>query len=149
MMIPVKRATQNAIEERRNPTHYAARSAQQYRDLLTNAGLTVVDEKTVTFERELDEWLAELPLDSANGAIVREMMEAGIETDAAGLHTRRHGETIIFEQRLYYCKAVKETRIRAGDLSDRPTLIGLHSSGGERSTDRTSPARPIPYFPFL
>ncbi len=105
---PVKRATQNAIEERRNPTHYAARSAQQYRDLLTNAGLTVVDEKTVTFERELDEWLAELPLDSANGAIVREMMEAGIETDAAGLHTRRHGETIIFEQRLYYCKAIKE-----------------------------------------
>ena len=105
---PVKRATQNTIEERRNPTHYAARSAQQYRDLLTNAGLTVVDEKTVTFERELDEWLAELPLDSANGAIVREMMEAGIETDAAGLHTRRQGETIIFEQRLYYCKAIKE-----------------------------------------
>jgi hypothetical protein len=36
------------------------------------------------------------------------MMEAGVETDAAGLHARRQGETIIFEQRLYYCKAIKE-----------------------------------------
>jgi ubiquinone/menaquinone biosynthesis C-methylase UbiE/broad specificity phosphatase PhoE len=105
---PVKRATQNAIEERRNPTHYAARSAQQYRDLLTAAGLTVVDEKVVTFERELDEWLGEMPLDTANGAVVRDMMEAGLETDAAGLNVRRHGETISFDQRLFYCRALKE-----------------------------------------
>ena len=105
---PVKRATQNAIEERRNPTHYAARSAQQYRDLLTAAGLTVVDEKSATFERNLNDWLGELALDSANGASVREMMEAGIETDAAGLNARRHGENITFDQRLYYCKATKK-----------------------------------------
>jgi ubiquinone/menaquinone biosynthesis C-methylase UbiE len=116
---PVKRATQNAIEERRNPTHHAARSAQQYRDLITQAGLTVVDEKTVTFERELDEWLAELPLDSANGAIVRDMMEAGVETDAAGLHARRQGETIIFEQRLYYCKAIKEKNSAAKESATK------------------------------
>ncbi len=104
---PVKRATQNAIEEQRNPTHYAARSAQQYRDLITGVGLTVVAEKVVTFERELIEWLAEVPSDAASDSVVREMIEAGLETDAAGLNARRQRDTLVFDQRLFYLKAVK------------------------------------------
>ena len=48
----VKRATQNAIEEKRNPSHVAARSADQYRKLVTAAGLIIEGEQTVTFERE-------------------------------------------------------------------------------------------------
>lgn len=104
---PVKRATQNAIEEQRNPTHYAARSAQQYRDLITAAGLMVVSEKVVAFARELDEWLAEVPSDAASDSVVREMIEAGLETDAAGLNARRQRDTLVFDQRLFYLKAVK------------------------------------------
>jgi ubiquinone/menaquinone biosynthesis C-methylase UbiE/broad specificity phosphatase PhoE len=102
---PVKRATQNAIEEKRNPSHVAARSADQYRKLVTAAGLVLEGEQTVTFERELDEWMNDMQADQAARTLVREMVEAGLETDAAGLSARRRGDKIFFEQRLFYLKA--------------------------------------------
>lgn len=105
---PVRRATQNAIEERRNPAHVAARSIQQYRDLITGVGLRVEAEEVVTFERELEEWLAEMAADAAVTATVRDMFEAGLETDAAGMHARRQGEKLVFDQRLFYLRALKE-----------------------------------------
>ena len=104
---PVKRATQNAIEERRNPSHVAVRSSEQYQKLITGAGLVVEAEQTVTFERELDEWLNDMQADPASRTIVREMMEAGLETDAAGLNARRQGNKLTFDQRLFYLKARK------------------------------------------
>jgi ubiquinone/menaquinone biosynthesis C-methylase UbiE/broad specificity phosphatase PhoE len=104
---PVKRATQNAIEEKRNPSHVAARSAEQYRKLVTAAGLVIEGEQTVTFERELDEWMSDMQADQAARTLVREMVEAGLETDAAGLTARRRGDRIFFEQRLFYLKARK------------------------------------------
>jgi ubiquinone/menaquinone biosynthesis C-methylase UbiE/broad specificity phosphatase PhoE len=103
----VKRATQNAIEEKRNPSHVAARSADQYRKLVTGAGLVIEGEQTVTFERELDEWMSDMQADQASRTLVREMIEAGLETDAAGLTARRRGDKIFFEQRLFYLKARK------------------------------------------
>jgi ubiquinone/menaquinone biosynthesis C-methylase UbiE len=104
---PVKRATQNAIEEKRNPSHVAARSADQYRKLVTAAGLLIEAEQTVTFERGLDEWLDDMQVEPASRIQVREMIEAGLETDAAGLNPRRRGDAIFFEQRLFYLKARK------------------------------------------
>ena len=103
----VKRATHNAIEAKRNPAHVAARSAQQYRELVLAAGFEIVDEETVTFERSLDEWLQELTNDSASDAVVREMVEASLETDAAGIDVRRSGDDLHFAQRLFYLKALK------------------------------------------
>jgi hypothetical protein len=35
------------------------------------------------------------------------MIEAGLETDAAGMNARRQGNTLVFEQRMYYVRAVK------------------------------------------
>lgn len=104
---PVKRATQNAIEERRNPSHVAARSVDQYNKLITDAGLTIEAKETVSFDRELDEWLAAYHTDRADAVVVREMIEAGLETDAAGINARRQGSTLVFEQRMFYLKAVK------------------------------------------
>lgn len=104
---PVKRATQNAIEEKRNPSHVAARSADQYRKLVTAAGLAIEAEQVVTFERGLDEWLDDMQADSASRTLVREMIEAGLETDAAGLNPRRRSDKIVFDQRLFYLKARK------------------------------------------
>lgn len=104
---PVKRATQNAIEEKRNPSHVAARSADQYRKLVNAAGLIIEGEQTVTFERELDEWMNDMQVDQMARTLVREMVEAGLETDAAGLTARRRGDKIVFEQRLFYLKARK------------------------------------------
>jgi ubiquinone/menaquinone biosynthesis C-methylase UbiE/broad specificity phosphatase PhoE len=104
---PVKRATQNAIEERRNPSHVAARGVEQYNKLITDAGLLIEAKETVSFDRELQEWLAAYHTDAGDAAVVREMIEAGLETDAAGIHARRQGNTLTFEQRMYYVKAVK------------------------------------------
>lgn len=104
---PVKRATQNAIEEKRNPSHVAARSADQYRKLVTATGLIIEGEQSVTFERRLDEWLDDMQTDQTLRTVVREMVEAGLETDAAGLNPRRRGDSIIFEQRIFYLKARK------------------------------------------
>jgi ubiquinone/menaquinone biosynthesis C-methylase UbiE/broad specificity phosphatase PhoE len=104
---PVKRATQNAIEEKRNASHVAAFSTEQYRKLVTAAGLSIEADKVVTFERELEEWLNDLQTEQAVRSVVREMVEAGLETDAAGLNARRRGDKIFFEQRLYYLKARK------------------------------------------
>lgn len=107
---PVKRATQNAIEARRNPAHVAARGAEQYYKLLTDLDLTIEAKQVVSFERELDEWLAIYHTDRADASIVREMIEAGLETDAAGMNIRRQGNTLVFEQRMVYVKAMKPPR---------------------------------------
>lgn len=104
---PVKRATQNAIEERRNAAHVAARGAEQYNKLLTDAGLQIEAKDVLSFERELEEWLAIYHADRADSAVVREMIEAGLETDAAGINARRQGNSLVFEQRMYYVRAVK------------------------------------------
>jgi ubiquinone/menaquinone biosynthesis C-methylase UbiE len=103
----VKRATQNAIEERRNAAHVAARGTEQYNKLLTDAGFQIEAKEVISFERELEEWLAIYHADRADAVVVREMIEAGLETDAAGMNARRQGNTLVFEQRMYYVRAVK------------------------------------------
>lgn len=104
---PVKRATQNTIEERRNPSHVTALSADQYRKLLTNNGFVMEEETIAVFEQDLEEWLAELESLPANRSVVREMMEAGVETDAAGLNVRRQSGKLVFDQRIIYLKTSK------------------------------------------
>jgi ubiquinone/menaquinone biosynthesis C-methylase UbiE len=104
---PVKRATQNAIEGRRNSAHVTARGVDQYNKLVTDAGLQIEAKELVSFDRELDEWLATYLSDKADSAVVREMIEAGLETDAAGINARLQNNTLVFEQRMYYLRAVK------------------------------------------
>ncbi len=104
---PVKRATQNTIEARRNPSHAAARSTDQYRKLVTGAGLTIEAETVAVFERELENWLSDMQSDPNSRTVVREMVEAGLETDATGFNVRRQGGKLIFDQRMFYVKAVK------------------------------------------
>jgi ubiquinone/menaquinone biosynthesis C-methylase UbiE/broad specificity phosphatase PhoE len=104
---PVRRATQNAIEERRNPSHVAAYSVSQYREMVEKAGFVAEAEEIAVFSRNLEDWLAELVAEPANGAVVREMVEASLETDAAGINARRQGNDLLFDQRLVYLRASK------------------------------------------
>ena len=104
---PVKRATQNTIEARRNPSHVAAQSVEQYRKLLLAAGLVIEAESIAIFEQDLEDWLTDLASSPTSRTIVREMMEAGLETDAAGLNVRRHSGQLVFDQRLLYMRATK------------------------------------------
>lgn len=104
---PVKRATQNAIEEKRNPSHVGVFGAEQLRKLVAGVGLVIEAEQIAVFERELDEWLADMQTEPGARTVVREMIEAGLETDAAGLHARRQANKLIFDQRFFYIKARK------------------------------------------
>ena len=103
----VKRATQNTIESRRNPSHVAALSTEQYRKLVLGAKLVIEAETVAVYEQDLEEWLTDLQSNPATRNVVRQMMEAGVETDAAGLHVRRHSGKLVFDRRLIYIKAVK------------------------------------------
>lgn len=103
----VKRATQNAIEERRNPCHVAARSMVQYRSLLRDVGLHIEREDVATFERAMEEWLRDFPSHLSDADAVREMFEASMETDAAGMKARRQGGALVFDQQMVYIRAVK------------------------------------------
>lgn len=105
---PVRRATQNTIEARRNPSHVAIYTADQYRKMVTNVGLAIDNEAVAVFERELEDWLSDYQSEPANRAVVREMVEAGLETDATGLKVRQQGNKLVFDQRMFYVKAVKK-----------------------------------------
>ena len=104
----VKRATYNAIEERRSPTHAQLRSGDQLRKLVTNAGFVIESEKTVIYDREFEEWVNEYLVDDTRREVVRRMVEAGLEADAAGLNVRRQGDRLLVEQRLLFIKASKK-----------------------------------------
>jgi len=104
---PVKRATQNAIEEKRNPSHVGVFGAEQIRKLVISAGFAIEAEQTAIFDRELEEWLGDMQAEAGARTMVKEMVEAGLETDAAGLHARRQANKLHFDQRLIYVKAVK------------------------------------------
>jgi hypothetical protein len=77
------------------------------RKLVTGVGFVIEAEQIAVFERELDEWLADMQTEPGAQTVVREMIEAGLETDAAGLHARRQANKLIFDQRLFYLKARK------------------------------------------
>lgn len=105
----VKLATQNAIEARRNPAHAAVRSVEQYRALIHGAELEIQSESVVIFERRLDEWLGEMLPEPADWVSVQEMVEASIETDAAGLNARlTDSDEIVFDHKVVYIRAVKK-----------------------------------------
>ena len=80
---------------------------EQYRALVEDAGLVIESEKVITFERDLEKWLSEFQSDSVDQSAVREMVEAGLETDAAGINARRQGNRLVFDQRVLYLRALK------------------------------------------
>ncbi|MFZ1752772.1 MAG: methyltransferase domain-containing protein [Caldilineaceae bacterium] len=93
----VKRATQNAIESKRNPTHATIRTRDQWVDLLEQSGFRVENEQTWTSERNAAAWLDSVAVDDSIRMAVTEMLEASIETDAAGLHVRRQDTELRFD----------------------------------------------------
>lgn len=101
----VKRATQNVIETKRNPSHATIRTQDQLTDQLQAAGFVVEKEKTIKRQREVSTWLDELSVDKTTRTAVTEMLEASIETDAADLHVQRRGDTLVFEQRVVLLQA--------------------------------------------
>ena len=93
----VKRATQNAIESKRNPTHATIRTQPQWTALLEQSGFQVEKEQSWVVERSATAWLDSIAVDDITHLAVIEMLEASIETDAAGLHVRRQNGELRFD----------------------------------------------------
>ncbi len=99
---PVKRATQEAIEVRRNPTFLRLPTRSDLEQPLTAAGFRVEKAETYEFQRDAAEWLACSGADENTRVAVLSMLEAGMDTDATGLRVRRtrEGGVTIVQQRL-------------------------------------------------
>lgn len=96
---PVKRATQNAIELRRDPALTRVPNATEIEQALAGAGFKVRRSQRYTVHRELDEWLALAAADDATRSAVRAMIEAGLEADSAGMAARyNRDDQITFTQ---------------------------------------------------
>lgn len=93
----VKRATQNAIESKRNPTHATIRTQSQWTALLEQSGFRVEKEQSWVVERNAAEWLDSIAVDDPTRLAVNEMLEASMETDAAGLRVRRQNGELRFD----------------------------------------------------
>jgi len=85
----VKRATQNAIELRRDSAITGVPSVGELERMLTAAGFGIEALERYTVGRELEEWLAAAAADDATSSAVRSMLEAGLEADSAGMAPRR------------------------------------------------------------
>ncbi|MBM4460861.1 MAG: methyltransferase domain-containing protein [Chloroflexi bacterium] len=105
---PVKRATHETIEIRRNPAFIKVHSKAEIENLLVRAGFRVEKAETPENTRELTEWLERAAADEATRVAVRTMIEASAGTNAAGLRSKlgRDG-TITFIQRRLRLAAVK------------------------------------------
>lgn len=97
----VKRATQNVIESKRNPNHAALRTQSQWVALLEKAGFSVENEMTWQVKRRVDDWLNSAAVDGTNRGAVIEMLEASIETDAAGLLVEQEDDALYFQLQVF------------------------------------------------
>ncbi len=99
---PVKRATQNAIELRRDPAITQILSAGEIERELTTAGFRVIRAEQYALRLALEQWLAQAAADEATQSAVQSMIEAGLEADSAGLAARRtrEGQITIKQSRL-------------------------------------------------
>ncbi|MCU0508659.1 MAG: histidine phosphatase family protein [Anaerolineae bacterium] len=108
---PVKRATLEAIMLRRDPGMVEVLSAGEIEAALRSAGFRVARAERHTVTRDLDEWLERAAADEATRGAVRQMIEAGLDADAAGLNARwgREG-TINFTETRVRLLAEREER---------------------------------------
>lgn len=104
---PVKRATHNVIESARNPTHVGIHPAESYRRMLTEAGFALEKEEIRHLERRADDWLDMIVAPEEVREKVLDMLEASIETDAAGLEVRKEEGGLVFTQHILHVKARK------------------------------------------
>lgn len=99
---PVKRATQSAIELRRDPGIVDILNAGEIERALAAAGFRIDRSERYSVRREFEQWLAEAAADDATRKAVQNMIEAGLEADSAGLAARRtrEGQIVLTQTRL-------------------------------------------------
>jgi ubiquinone/menaquinone biosynthesis C-methylase UbiE len=96
---PEKSAYHNHVERLCDPTHVRALTAAEFAAVFAAGRLHVNFQTEVTYDYELEEWIAHGGPDAATAAQIRELMEASIETDRCGLRVRRQDGRVWFTHR--------------------------------------------------
>ncbi len=96
---PDKAAYHNHLERLCDPTHVRALTEREFTALFAATQLRVAFQTEVTYDYELEEWIAHGGPAAATAAQIRALMEASIETDRCGLRVRRHEDRIWFTHR--------------------------------------------------
>ena len=96
---PDKAAYHNRLEQLCDPTHVRALTAPEFTALFAAAQLRITSQTEVTYDYELEEWIAHGGPDAATAAQIRALMEASIETDRCGLRVRRQEGRVWFTHR--------------------------------------------------
>ncbi|NOZ26627.1 MAG: methyltransferase domain-containing protein [Chloroflexi bacterium] len=118
---PVKRATQDVIELRRDSSHVTLLTADQTRDLVIQAGLEIDRDEITEIERHLADWLDAENADAEMVEEVTAMLDAAMEGDAAGLQVHRERDgSLSFRQRVLTLLAHKPIQETPGP-NDAPT----------------------------
>ena len=92
---PVKRATHEALEVRRNPSFAHLPTRAEIERLLSEAGFQISQIEAYPVSLLLDDWLAQVAADEATRKDLRSMLEAGMDEDAAGLRARRNRDGLL------------------------------------------------------
>jgi ubiquinone/menaquinone biosynthesis C-methylase UbiE len=108
---PVKRATHDAIEARRDPAFLKSRSMSDIGQMVDEAGFHIAKAESYEVQRESGEWLDRAAADDGTRAAVRAMLETSIEGNAAGLDVRRgrNGTLTFTQRRMRLLGVVRET----------------------------------------
>jgi ubiquinone/menaquinone biosynthesis C-methylase UbiE len=96
---PVKAVYHNHMERLCDPTHVRSMTAAEFAALFAGAGLVERLQTEVTYDYELEEWMAHGGPDDATAAQIRALMEASIDTDRCALNVRRQAGGIWFTHR--------------------------------------------------
>lgn len=107
---PVKRATLAAIMSRRDPGINDVLSAGEIENAMKAAGFRILRLERYTVSREISEWLSRAGSEESTRTVVRSMIEAGLDADAAGLGARRNrdGNVIFTESRMRVLAEVQD-----------------------------------------
>jgi ubiquinone/menaquinone biosynthesis C-methylase UbiE len=94
---PAEAASQTELEQVRDPSHAASRPASVYRELITAAGLQVVDERTDETQATLSTWASPDEFPEERVRAVWEFVER--RGDTTGLDFRRAGSDWTYTRR--------------------------------------------------
>ena len=96
---PEKAAYHHHIEMLCDPTHARALSPSAFQSLFNEAGLTVAWEREGQVHYSVDQWLEHGGPPEVAAAEIRELLEASVDTDRAGIPVWRDGDTLMLGHR--------------------------------------------------
>ena len=106
-VLPETAALREEVERLRDGAHVRLLSVSALTGLLEEAGFEVEAVEVVTHEREVEEWLADSPASAEAKATLRRRLAEDVDAQRLGVHARREGGSVLFDERRALVRGVK------------------------------------------